>query len=137
MAISGLAVIAGSLLPWFSVRAGEGNVVRTGLEERLGWWTLVSGGLVALTAILANLVRRRTGWALFMGLAFSLFSGCLAVYALVVTRGRTQVIAATTDGLSTSTGLGIWLIAIGAALGLIVTIASLQGGTGKDAQPSA
>ena len=93
---SGLAMVAGSVLPWFS--RGAGTV--TGLDGGDGWLTLVAG----LALVASGLLGRLPPWLPVVAIGVATVIGVSEIYRGV--------------GLSLSTKVGIWLLLAGCAGGL-------------------
>lgn len=93
---SGLAMVAGSVLPWYS----RGPATVTGLDGGDGWLTLVSG----LALVASGLLGRLPSWVPVVAIGAATVIGVSEMY-----RGL---------GLSLSTGTGMWLLLAGCAGGL-------------------
>ena len=96
---SGLALVVGSVLPWFS----RGADAVTGLDGGDGWLTLIAG----LALVASGLLGRLPSWLPTVAILVATVIAVSEIY-----RGI---------GLSLSTEIGIWLVVAGCAGGLAST----------------
>lgn len=124
--LGGIAVAAGSFLPWITFDAGAGTTIG-GLDAGgTGVVTLPAG----VVMILAGLVALRRGWAWLLGLAAAIAAGLTATVEIASIPGR---VASGQLDASASAGLGLWLIVAGAVIGGISAVAC--GVRGRRAAP--
>lgn len=129
--VSGLALLAGTLLPWLFVTTDSGVIAFTGiqLEEQDFILTLGAGALIVLGAGVA-LARRRASEGLgvlilFVGVAAAVVSLEWVVTFFVDGNYSTGVV-----------GAGLWLTVAGSVLAAAAGVATLIGFAKTSAEPS-
>lgn len=132
MFAGGAAAIIGSLLDWVTITppprlpAAEVENAQpfTGIEATDGWW-VIAGGVVLIAAAFLVVLRRRSGWA---WLAF-LASVVIGSIAIADYRGIGDLESALSQRMDVvgdaEPALGITLVAAGALVGLISSVAAV------------
>ncbi len=109
--VAGGAIIVGSLMPWATVTTGLFSASVTGTDGD-GVISLFLGGLLALFAWLARSNRWTAGAV--AAIVVSILTVLLALFELVT-------IPETDEFAHVSTGIGVWVVAIGAVAGVVTS----------------
>ncbi|MGD9704214.1 MAG: hypothetical protein AB7Q42_20175 [Acidimicrobiia bacterium] len=116
---AGAAIIVGSWGTWMAVRSGFGQIELSGLETDDGKLTAGLGVLVVLAATLMKLSGK--GRALVTGLAAAA-AGAVAAYDYSDISNRVEEV--NSEFIQASVGWGLWLVLIGAIVGVAAAIST-------------
>src|SRR4051794_38072421 len=97
LAIAGAALmVVGSFLPWFKVDATFVDITRTGMDDNIGWVTIIFGVLAAGLA-LGILSGRGVAGGVRWNVGLIMVAGLAGVLAAVVWAGGTSASKAISD----------------------------------------
>jgi hypothetical protein len=108
-------VIAGSFLPWITVKTPFGTVSENGTEGD-GVITLFLGVLMAGSALINF---RKAGSRAWLAVLFAVFAVGLGVYEFMDITGDIVTSSISDIGLKASVGTGVYLVIVGGFMGLI------------------
>ena len=129
VAIVGAALmVIGSFLPWFKVDATFTTITRTGMDDNIGWVTIIFG--VAAAGIAAQIIRGRgVGGGVRWNVGLIIIAALSGVLAAVVWAGGTSASKSISDqsfGFVTAKySTGLYVIALGIAC-VIAAAAGLE-----------
>ena len=110
--LGGVAVIIGSLLPWASVATAFGSITVNGTDGD-GVLTLIAGAILAIAGVVKNgAVGKASGQNVLIILA-SIAAGLIAIYDM-----SNITTVADNPFASVSVGAGLYVVVIGAVIGL-------------------
>jgi serine/threonine protein kinase len=122
-----LATVAGGLLavaavlPW-AAGAGPAAAFPSGLSLRAGTVAFACGGAILFAALIRMAARGRRSLALVRALALVAAATALATFAFQVLTAPGVLSRLFSHGLQTNLGIGLWLVPVGAALGLLAAV---------------
>jgi hypothetical protein len=120
----GVLMVVGSFLPWFKVDATLVNITRTGMDDNIGWVTIIFG-VVAAGIGFAIMRGRGVRW----NVALIMVSALAGVLAAVVWAGGTSASKSISDQsfgfVTTRYATGLYVIALGIAA-VIAAAAGLE-----------
>ncbi len=125
--VSGVLIVIGCFLPWVEVNALFISLSQTGIETTDGTFVLICGIIIFLVA----LIGKRRNRSHLSGIAFTptficaLLSAATSIYDLTDIKNTTSEITSTSENfVNASTGVGIWIAAIGSIGALWFTVSA-------------
>ena len=111
-------MVVGSFLPWFKVDATFVDITRTGMDDNIGWVTIIFGALAAGLA-LGIISGRGVSGGVRWNVALIMVAALAGVLAAVVWAGGTSASKSISDQsfgfVTTKYATGLYVIAVGIA----------------------
>lgn len=111
--LGGVMVAAGSFLPWMTASTALGGASRSGIDEGVGWVSLLLGCLMVIAG-LANLRANSSRiWMWILGLPLFTLGAAAGEYS------NLQGLISEVDPDVFGIGMGLWLILVGAGIAAV------------------
>jgi len=115
--VGGVLIVLGSILPWMSIEGGRRTLHEAGTNGD-GKWTVALGAAVIAAAAIGGLVP---------SIVATLCSGAAGILALVNIRDPRRLADSSGPHMQVELAIGIWLVVVGAILGVVGSLAAIEG----------
>ena len=125
--ISGVLMVVGCFLPWVEINALFISLSQTGIETIDGTFVLICGIIIFLAALTGKRRNRShlSGIAFAPTLICALLSSAISIYDLTDIKNTASEITSNSENfVNASTGVGIWIAAIGSIGALWFTVSA-------------